>query len=82
MQENIRRKEENKSKTIKYKDTTICLPEFGFYTKPMSPLRCPKALGLFKPSQVILKIKIDPSLFNSSLSRQYLKSHKGTSSTA
>lgn len=42
----------------------ICLFEFGFPTKPMSPLRCPKVLGLFQPSQVILKIKLESCLFS------------------
>jgi hypothetical protein len=41
----------------------------------MSPLRCPKELGLFKPSQVILKIKIDPSLFSIALSQGNISSH-------
>jgi hypothetical protein len=48
------------------KDTMIYLPELGFQTKPTSPLRQPKGLGLFQPSQVILKIKLESSDFSRS----------------
>jgi hypothetical protein len=34
-------------------DMMICLPEFGFQMKPISPLMCPKEPCLFQPSQAI-----------------------------
>jgi hypothetical protein len=40
----------------------ICLPKFGFQIKPTSPLRCPKRLGLFQPSQAIPQIELESSL--------------------
>lgn len=45
-----RRRGKTNCKQSNTKDTMICLPEFGFQTKPMSPLWRPKGLGLFQPS--------------------------------
>lgn len=43
---------------------TIYLPEFGIQIKPKSPLRCPKGLGIFEPSQVIPQIELETTLYS------------------
>jgi hypothetical protein len=49
----------NKLQKQKYKDTTICLPEFGFQMKHMSLLRSPQWTGSLNHflTQVITKIE-------------------------
>jgi hypothetical protein len=69
------REEEGKTncKESNTKDTTICLPGFGFQTKPTSPLRHTKGHGLFQTSQVILKIKIESFHFSRSRDQSLCK---------
>jgi hypothetical protein len=45
----LKRKEENNLQSIKHKDATICLLEFGFQTIPTSQLRFSKDQVYFNP---------------------------------
>jgi hypothetical protein len=66
MHENLGRKRKTNHKQSNASDTVNGLPEIGFLMKHISPLRCPKGLGLFQPSQVILKIELELSFLNHS----------------
>lgn len=69
----LREEEETNHKQSNASDTVNCLPEIGFQIKHISPLRCPKGMCLFQPSQVILKIKLELSFLNQSKDRSLRK---------
>jgi hypothetical protein len=59
----LRGRKKTNCKQSNTKTWQFVLPEFDFPMKPMYLLRSPKGPGLFQPSHVIPKIKLESSLF-------------------